>query len=173
MLNKAAREQFAQLVARGESAGQAYVAAYGPAKGADQSAFRLLRNAQIRRRIGELEAEISSKLLEASIRERNTRVKALQNRWDLLNAVIQERAEIYGQMGEERGPGAGTGLLCLDYRGKDAVQAIWKVDTGLLSEMRHIEEQVARELGQWDPEPAAAGAIVPVTVNVTFVASGS
>lgn len=191
LLPKAKHEQFAQLVARGESAGQAYVSAYGAAKGADQSACRLLKNAQIRSRIGELQAEISSNMLNASIRERNFRLQALQNRWDLLSRVIRERAETYGQMSSDgapaaegdgqgaepktewtRAPGAGTGLLCLDYRGKDAVQAVWKVDTGLLAEMRAIEEQAARELGELNPEPGGGGrGGPPVQVNVTFVSA--
>ena len=188
ILSKPKHEEFAQLVARGESAGQAYVSAYGPAKGADQSACRLLKNAKIRGRIGELQAEISANLLNASIRERNFRLQQLQNRHDSLMVVIRERAAVLGKLNihgadmqppqREDGtrnepslclpaPGAGTGLVCLDWRGKDAVRAVWKVDTGLLAELRAIEHQAAEELGELPGDEA--GGKQDVVVNVTFV----
>jgi hypothetical protein len=66
-------------------------------------------------------------------------------------------------------PGAHTGFVCLDWRGREAQRAVWKVDTGLLAELRHIEEQIAREKGEWNPEFTGAGVLVPVQVNVTFV----
>jgi hypothetical protein len=46
-------------------------------------------------------------------------------------------------------PGGTTGLLVRDYKGKDANQEIYRVDVGLLQEMRFHEKQAAQELGQW------------------------
>src|ERR1035437_1429390 len=46
-------------------------------------------------------------------------------------------------------PGGTTGLLCKDYKGKVADTVVYKVDTGLLAELRGHERQAAEELGQW------------------------
>src|SRR5450759_3596687 len=46
-------------------------------------------------------------------------------------------------------PGGTTGLLVKDYKGKEADQLVYKVDTGLLGELRGHERQAAEELGQW------------------------
>lgn len=182
LLSKPKHEMFAQLVARGDTRGKAYVSAYGATKGADQSALRLLKNAQISARIAELRLAISSKMLSASIRERNFRLQQLQNRHDSLMQVIKERGEVLGKLNfegdaagkdETPAPGAGTGLVCLDWRGKDAVRAVWKVDTGLLAELRALEEQAARELGELNPAPNSSSGGSAVQVNVTFVSAGN
>lgn len=170
-LKKLKHEQFVQAIVAGQTAGQAYVAAYGSAKGADQSASRLLKNAQISARIAELEAGIRSKLLADTILTRESRLKALENRWKLLQQVLMERGETLGQLtihgypmgskdaqesaqedaeqSEMPAPGASTGLVSLDWKGRDATRAVWRVDTQTLAELRAIEEQAARELGQW------------------------
>ena len=49
-------------------------------------------------------------------------------------------------------PGGATGLLCKDYKGKDADQLVTKIDTGVLAmsaELRALERQAAEELAQW------------------------
>ena len=49
-------------------------------------------------------------------------------------------------------PGGATGMLCKDYKGKDADQLVTKVDTGVLAmsaELRALERQAAEELAQW------------------------
>lgn len=191
-LTKSRHELFAQAVAAGQKPADAYVSVYGACKGATQSGGRLLRNAQISARIGEIRSEFSANLLKVRLSDVNFRLAALQTRHDLLTQVIAERAAAHGGgetpplAGEPRkdgaddverlitGPGAGTGLLCLDYRGKDAVQPIWKVDTGLLAELRAIEEQAARECGQRDGGPGGfGGGDVSVQLQVNFVQPGA
>jgi hypothetical protein len=44
-------------------------------------------------------------------------------------------------------PGGTTGLLCRDLRCKDT--PVYKLDTGLLAELRAHEQQAAQELSQW------------------------
>jgi hypothetical protein len=92
VLQKSRHEQFAQLVARGETAGKAYASLYGEARGADQSASRLLRNAQISARIAELRSEVAEVLLGETILDRQNRLKAAENRWLLLNQAREARA---------------------------------------------------------------------------------
>lgn len=190
VLTKSKHERFAQLVARGETAGAAYISVYGEAKGAGQSASRLLKNAKVAARIAELRREISSELLAGSILARSARLKALEERHALLTQVVAERAKMYSRTSADgrlfheseelpekflTAPGASTGTLCLDWRGKNAEQAVWKVDTGLLSELRAIEQQIARERGEWgtgaEDGAGAGGVTVPVQVNVNFVSA--
>ena len=45
-------------------------------------------------------------------------------------------------------PGGSSGLLCKDYRGKDATQEVLKFDAALVAEMRELLKQAAIEKGQ-------------------------
>jgi len=78
------------------------------------------------------------------------RVAAQQDRWERLRQVIAARAADPTL----RAPGAETGLLVRTYkalgRGEDfQVVEEYTVDTGLLGELRQLEQLTARELGQW------------------------
>ena len=63
-------------------------------------------------------------------------------------------------------PGGSTGLFRKDYKGKEADTPVYKVDTGLLAELRALEQQAAEELAKWyrdtngasrAPAPSAKG----------------
>jgi hypothetical protein len=87
------------------------------------------------------DAIVSAPLI--AIREK--RIEELDDRRRRMKLIIEERAaEMAGEC-----PGGASGLLARDYKGKDADRAIYKVDTGLLSELREHEKQAAQELGQW------------------------
>lgn len=156
LLKKVKWEKFAQGMVRGESPAKAYVSAGYSPKGAAQSARNLLKNTAVSARILELRQIFDAGVMELEICERNQRIKALQNRWDLMRRIIDDRgknpefAEI---------PGGKTGLLMRDYKGKDANQPIYRVDTGLLAELRLHEKQAAQELGQWSEERDQGSAI--------------
>jgi hypothetical protein len=76
---------------------------------------------------------------------REKRIEELDDRRRRMKLIIEERAaEMAGEC-----PGGASGLLARDYKGKDADRTIYKVDTGLLSELREHEKQAAQELGQW------------------------
>ena len=62
----------------------------------------------------------SAGTIALEISSRNTRVQALQNRWDRMRRVIDERAT---SPAFANVPGGTTGLLVKDYKGKDADQA--------------------------------------------------
>lgn len=79
------------------------------------------------------------------------RVQALQDRWERMQRVIGERSIDPEMLGV---PGGSTGLLVHDVKSigsGDSVQVVdlYKVDTGLLKELREHEKQAAQELGQW------------------------
>jgi hypothetical protein len=101
-------------------------------------------------RIRELQETLSAGTIALEISSRNARVQALQNRWDKMRRVIDERAASpdFADV-----PGGTTGLLCNDYKGKVADTVVYKVDTGLLAELRGHERQAAEELGAQFLEP--------------------
>ena len=64
------------------------------------------------------------------IRSRNSRVAALQTRWDRLRAgldlVLDQRGADMADL-----PGGDSELMVRDYKGKEADTLVYKVDTGL------------------------------------------
>ena len=99
-----------------------------------------------------------------SIASHEGRVAELADRQRRMKQVIDERAAAMN--GEA--PGAGSGLLSKDWKGKNADQPVYKVDTGLLSELRAHEQQAAQELGQWD---AGAGPSVAIQIVIPAAAN--
>lgn len=82
MLRNAKHEHFAQLVSKGEKPGRAYVIAGYSENGADQSACRLLKNAEIEARIAHLQAAV-----EQPSRERAIEKAAVDKAWVLSQLV--------------------------------------------------------------------------------------
>src|SRR3954451_23860245 len=92
VLSNSKHEQFALAIAKGVSAAEAYIAAGYSECGAKQSAARLLRNADVCSRVAQLRAELSAGTVALEISSRNARVRALQDRWDRMRHVIDQRA---------------------------------------------------------------------------------
>ena len=76
---------------------------------------------------------------------RENRLAALEDRRRRLDLVMRQRGL---EMANECAGGE-SGLLVRDFKGKDASQVVYKVDTGLLAEQREHDKQIAQELGQW------------------------
>jgi hypothetical protein len=79
------------------------------------------------------------------------RVRALNDRWNRLQRVIEARAD---HPDYAEAPGGTTGLLVKSVKqigvGRDAREVEeFTVDAALLKELREHEKQVAQELGQW------------------------
>jgi hypothetical protein len=149
LLDKPLHEAFAQHYARNGNATQAYISAGYSAKGAKQSAARLLAKAEVRARVEELSAEIAAGTIQLAISDRSARVQALQDRWNRLRAVIAARA---ADPSLALVPGGGTGLIvrsAVRITGSGELHTIYKVDTGLVKAMNDVERQAAQELGQW------------------------
>jgi hypothetical protein len=141
VLSNSKHEQFALAIAKGVGLAEAYISTGYSECGAKQSAARLLRNANIRYRVAQIQAELSVGTIALEISSRNARVRALQDR---MRQVIDQRA---ASPDFANVPGGTTGLLCRDLRCKDT--PVYKVDTGLLAERRSHEQQAAQELSQW------------------------
>ncbi len=104
-----------------------------------------------RARVAEHVAEFRRRVERQGIGRVDRRVSALQDRWERMQRVIEERAAAEEMQGV---PGGSTGLLTRTVkglgRGEDfQVVEEYAVDTGLLAELRAHERQAAEELGQW------------------------
>lgn len=100
VLSNSKHERFAQLVAKGVSATDAYVSAGYSKANARSNASRLSANDSILGRIKELKTAVAEKVISAEIRRRNWRVQVLQNRVDAMLALTEARAAMYADQKE-------------------------------------------------------------------------
>jgi hypothetical protein len=85
-------------------------------------------------------------VLTEGVADRINRVQRLDRDWKRLQEVIRERS----QKTLEDAIGGNTGLIVRRERpSKYGAIIEYEVDTGLLAEVRAIEMQAAKELGQW------------------------
>ncbi len=129
-------------------------------------------------------------VFEKGIADRRRRVYRQNDRWRRLQAVIEQRAkrgrELIQQWerevaaGEAKGespdriqpfPGIETGLIVLK---PTRYGTVAEVDTGLLAEMRALEQHTAVELGQWKEkwQPVGEDGDGPAEIRVVFVRPG-
>lgn len=102
----------------------------------------------------ELRDQFEEDALKYGLARRANRLREKTERHALLKDIIIARgAEMIGQVA-----GGETGLLVKDYKGKDAMTPVYKVDVGLLKEMRDLEREIAIELGQWTEKKELTGA---------------
>jgi hypothetical protein len=88
---------------------------------------------------------------------RDNRLKLQQDIANRLLMVIEDRAAAYANA-----PGGRSGLLAMDYKGAgEDMREVYKVDTGVLSELRELQKQIATELGQWQ-EPASQAVSIQI-----------
>lgn len=149
-------ERAAFLVAAGELTGDAIAAAVGVAP---RTLDKWKARADFAERVARHVAEIRERVRAHGIGALESRLAALDRRWDALHRVIDERAHDPAMANV---PGGTTGLVVRTVqavgRGRAfRLVAVDRVDTGLLRELRAHERQAARELGQWEGEVGRAG----------------
>lgn len=159
-------EQFCVNIAKGMGISESYIDAGYSKKAAAAGAAHLAKRDQVAGRILFLRRLYGHLAEKCSIREVDERIKAAQYRWDQLKQIIAERsvAPEFQQV-----PGGKTGLLYIDYRGKNADIPVYKVDINLLTALLQHEERAARELGQWTTEQQQG--TTNIQVNVGFVSA--
>jgi phage terminase small subunit len=166
VLDNTKHERFAQSVATGISATEAYSSVGYSEAGAAASASRLLNNANVSARVEELKTSIAEGVVAVEIRKRSSRVEVLQDNLNRMCGLIEARALEYSD-----DPGGATGLLAKDYRGKNAEQEIWKLDTALVTQINATMKQAAIEEGQWSEKREMSGRLplseVKARLNVT------
>ena len=96
------------------------------------------------------------------------RMARLQRRADALDRVIAERA---ADPAMQNVPGGKTGLLVRTVKvigaGENAREvAEYRVDTGLLKEMRELEQQAAQEAGDWVEKGQVQGVVADLHRSV-------
>ena len=148
VLTNIRHERFAQGLAGGLNATEAYNSAGYRSKGAAQNAARLKARPSISTRVQELQSTIAAGAIAQQISDRNARVQALEDRRNGLGAaldcLLRERAKDMAEV-----PGGQSGLLCREFKnGKES----YRIDPGVMAvmaELRALERQAAQELGQW------------------------
>ncbi len=148
MQSSTRREQAAQLVAAGK---QTDVAIATALKIRPETLWRWRQTTDFMGRVDALQAEMAAAVVAEGIASRTRRIQALNDRWDRMKRVIDERAS---DPEFSNVAGGTTGLLVHTVKmiggGRDATTVDeYAVDTGLLKELRAHEEQAAKELGQW------------------------
>jgi hypothetical protein len=117
-------------------------------------------------RVEEHLAAFRKAVLDHGVARLELRVGALDDRWQRLRQVIEERAR---DQELTRVPGGSTGLLVRHSRGIGSGDRFERVDeylldAALLREMREHEKQAAYELGHWQgsrtDEPATKAYVV-------------
>jgi hypothetical protein len=156
---KARHEIFASGIAKGLRSGEAYVNAGYKGKGALASASRLLRNAEISRRIGQIRTTLTANLIQVAIRNKNRRLMAYQDLADGYRRLMEARAKDPLIM---KVPGGETGLVTAKVRTVDGphgqkVLVIDSVfDAALQRAILDTLRLAAIEVGQW-PEKRKGG----------------
>lgn len=115
-----------------------------------QTLARWKNEAKFKARVAAIVEETRKALVARGIVEKQNRLNALNDRWDRMKRVIEQRAEVHS----DYAGGGDTGLIVKQTKGigkGEDFQVIeeYAVDTGLLKELREHEKQAAQELGQW------------------------
>jgi hypothetical protein len=97
-------------------------------------------------RVEELSSDFQKRAWDLGLARKYHRITCLANIHSKLLAVIEKRAE---DPDMQLVPGGNTGLLVKTYKvSGDTVMTEYAVDTGLIRELRAVQEQAAKELGQ-------------------------
>lgn len=97
-------------------------------------------------RVVTLREEFAERAKARAIRRKEYRIDVLADLQNRVLTVIEERA---GDPDMAEVPGGKTGLLVRQYKvSGDTVVTEYAVDTGTIRELRAIQEQVSKELGQ-------------------------
>lgn len=142
------QERAAQLIAAGT---QTYETLAGVLRVNRLTILRWRQEEAFTERVQALQDAMAAQVVSEGIALRTKRVAALNDRWNRMQRVIDERAE---DPDVSHVPGGTTGLMVHTVKmiggGRDATTVDeYAVDVGLLKEMRAHEEQAAKELGQW------------------------
>lgn len=117
------------------------------------------------KRFSELREEFEQEAFNEGLARRAVRLREKMSRHALLKKVISERGD---HVSMQDAPGGKTGMLALDYKGKDADRAVYKLDAALLKELRDLEREIAIELGQWAERKEISGpdgGAIPVSIS--------
>ncbi len=149
-----------------------------------------------KQRVNELREDLAEDARQFGIADQRMRLQQQQDRWLRMQKVIQERAssepprvqrgeyvydpeqdeavyKLYDKADLPEIPGWDTGVMVHEIKtNKDSAYDLYAVDTGLLSEMRALEAQVAKELGQTAEKDGAATSSTFVLIRERVIDRG-
>lgn len=136
--------------------------------------WRYRQHQEFQDRVDEHLAALQAEMLRHAVAKRHKRLSTLNRLHEKALAVIDARAE---GMKDEDADGADSGLLVKSYKqvgqGPSAqLMEEFTVDVALMREIRAIEEQAAKELGQWEEKQTITGEVMVrryIGVNVEDV----
>jgi len=128
-------------------------------------------------KIAEIRATLGDMSLRYLIAQRRRRVRALDERWHKMQAVLDERGDDPLMRDV---PGGKSGLLVVQYKAlhleDDEIEVVaeYKFDAALVRELREHEKQAAQELGQWVEKvaPTSPDGQQPATTHVNLTVTG-
>lgn len=148
------REKAAVLLAENDLSDETIAARVGVTR---RTLARWKLDAEFAAKVGDHVGQIQVAMLRLTIAKKHERLRVLDRMHDKVLRVIDERADEYADAaasGKTVPAGGGTGLVVRSFKqvgtGHDAMLVEeFAVDTGTLRELRALEEQAAKELGQW------------------------
>jgi len=137
------KEQAAQYVAEGRLLNKEISEKMGVTP---KTLFNWQKEKAFKTRVAEIRVEYANSATRLGIARRDYRITCLASVHSKLLGVIEQRADA---MSDGSVPGGDTGLMVKTYKvSGETVMTEYAVDTGLIRELRGIQEQVAKELGQ-------------------------
>jgi len=145
------REQAAQLLAEDRFPDRKIAELCGIS---EQSLNKWKQRPEFSARVEELIAAYAERALKFGLARRERRLTVLSDMHDRILSVIEERAAdpVLAQV-----PGGKSGLVVRRLRGLSMLREEFEIDTGSVRELRGLEEQIARELGQWKEKTEVSG----------------
>ncbi len=130
-----------------------------------------IKEPEFRARVDEHIAEIRERVVTLGISRVEIRIGAANERWLLMQRLMRERGEEAYLV-----PGGSTGLLTREEKqlggGATAqIVEVFKVDIGLLKELRELEMAVAKQLGQLTEKVEFTGAETSKTLEAIALAN--
>jgi transposase-like protein len=112
--------------------------------------WRWKQHPEFAARVGDHTGQLQAAMLRYRVAKKRERMRVLDDLHTKLLTVIEDRGVEY----EDDAPGTRTGLVTKTFKmvgaGRDATLVTeWGVDTPTVREIRAIQEQAAKELGQW------------------------
>jgi hypothetical protein len=158
-----AREKAAALLADGELTDREIAAQVGVDR---PTLWRWRQHPDFAGRVRETVEKAGEEMARHAIARKVRRMRAYDERWRELQRVIAERA---ADPAMQSFPGGRTGLLVRTVKvigsGEAARQVEeYRLDAGLLKELRELERQAAVEAGQWTTKSEVRGAAASVSV---------
>lgn len=115
-------------------------------------------------RVDEHVAAWKARIIERGLAIRERRLQSLMGMADRIELIAKERGvELDGEAA-----GGSSGLICKDYKGKDADQPVYAFDAALVREHRLTLEAIAKEVS---PAAKAEDLGGSVTINFTLASA--